>query len=58
MIAKNELLRVNQVVELVHIAKSTVWLWVSQNRFPKPVKIGKCTFWKLTDIQAWIAKQG
>jgi len=51
-----ELLRIKQVSERLNIAKSTIWLWVKNNRFPKPMKAGRCTFWKMSDIQRWIAE--
>lgn len=33
------------------IARSTVWLWTQQGRFPKPVKLNGRTRWKLADLE-------
>lgn len=27
-------------------------------RLPAPLKIGRATFWRIEDVQAWIARQG
>jgi prophage regulatory protein len=38
------------------IANSTRWGWVSEGKYPKPVKFGpKQTRWVLEEIEAWEA---
>lgn len=27
-------------------------------RLPAPIKIGRATFWRIEDVQAWLARQG
>ena len=49
----SQFLNVKQVSERVGIAVSTIWLWARTDRFPKPVKMGSCTRWRLADIEAW-----
>ena len=50
-----ELLRIDEVVPLVGgIGKSTWRRWVSNGQAPKPEKRGGSTFWKLSDIKAFI----
>lgn len=49
-------LRLKQVLELIPVCKATFWAGVKSGRFPKPVKNGRCTFWKVGDIQALIEK--
>ena len=50
-----ELLRIDEVVPLVGgIGKSTWRRWVSNGKAPKPEKRGGSTFWKLSDIKAFI----
>lgn len=49
------LLRLRQVLEIVPVSPSTLWLWVKQGKFPKPIKLGdKTTVWRFTDIEALI----
>lgn len=40
---------------LIPVSKSTWWDGIRQNRFPKPVKIGRATCWRVEDIRALIA---
>ncbi len=40
------------------ISRATVWRWVKENKFPKPIKLSPgSTRWKLSDIEAWEAKR-
>ncbi len=40
------------------ISRATVWRWVKENKFPKPIKLSAgSTRWKLSDIEAWEAKR-
>lgn len=42
---------------IIPISKSTLWSWVNEGKFPKPVKLGpRCTAWKVEDIRAFIEK--
>lgn len=52
---ENQCIRLPKVLELVGIKKSTVWLWVSQGKFPKPIKLSpRVTVWKLNEIVDFI----
>lgn len=47
-------IRIKNVSYLTSIARSTIWLWVKEGRFPKPIKVSpRVTVWKLFDIQQW-----
>ncbi len=36
------------------ISPNTVWRWVREGRFPKPVKLGPgVTAWRLSDLERW-----
>lgn len=48
------LLKIKQVRELVPAAPSTIWLWVKDGKFPKPIKIGSGTFWRESEINSFI----
>jgi len=51
----NKLLRIADVSTKTTIAKSTLWLMMSENRFPKPVKLsGAINVWRESDIDDWI----
>jgi prophage regulatory protein len=44
-------LRMKQVLELLPVARSTLYSWIKQGKFPKPVKLGpKISAWRMTDI--------
>ena len=51
----NKLLRITDVSKITTLAKSTIWLKVSQNQFPKPSKLSpSITVWKESDVWQWI----
>lgn len=38
------------------LAKSTVWSWTAQGKFPKPVKLGpRTTAWPVAAVREWLA---
>ena len=52
-------LRLNQVLELVPVGKSTWWAGCKTGRFPKPVKLGvRTTAWRREDILALLEEFG
>lgn len=49
------LIRTTAVSKKTTLAKSTIWLKVSQGLFPKPIKLSPSIYvWKESDIDAWI----
>lgn len=54
------LCRIADLLPVVPIKRSTVWLWVRTGRFPAPIRpFGKfCTVWRREDILAWLSKAG
>jgi len=47
--------RVSQLVEMLNVSKSSIYLWVSQGKFPKSFKIGGGTsVWSDQDISKWL----
>ena len=51
----NNLYRISQLVDRLNISKSTIYLWVSQGKFPTSFKIGGGTsVWHEEDINSWI----
>jgi prophage regulatory protein len=51
-------LRLKDVVKRVPVAKSTIWLWVSDGKFPRPVKLSeRVTAWPVSSIERWEAER-
>lgn len=51
---RNRLMRLVEVLKLVPVGKSTWWAWVANGTAPKPVKLGRCTFWRYSDVISFI----
>lgn len=52
------LLRIKEVSELTSIAKSTLNLWVTLGKFPKPIALSNTLkVWQAQQILDWIEKQ-
>ena len=50
-------LRIKDVMKMTGIAKSTIWLWVSEGKFPKPIKLSpRITIWKENEIAEWMSR--
>lgn len=55
MDANIKLLRIADVSKKTMLAKSTIWLKISQSNFPRPTKLSPAVnVWKESDIDAWI----
>ena len=52
-----KLLRIEDVSSKTTLAKSTIWLKISQGNFIPPARIGGISVWKESDVDAWIEKQ-
>ena len=50
------LLRMKHLTEILSVSKSTIWLWIRNNDFPKPNKINGVSVWKKDTIDEWIAE--
>jgi len=51
----NRLLRITEVCHYTSVAKSTIWLWIAQGRFPKPISLSpSIKVWRKTAIDEWI----
>jgi prophage regulatory protein len=47
--------RVNQLIQILSISKSTIWSWVNKGVFPKPHKLGEnVTVWSAEEVDEWI----
>ena len=47
--------RLSQLKEKLSVSRSSIWSWVKEGSFPKPIKLGKnCTAWNSEDVHAWV----
>jgi prophage regulatory protein len=54
----NQLNRIKEVSKLTTLGKSTIWLWVAQGKFPKPISLGPTIkVWRSKDIKEWLDSQ-
>ena len=55
-ISSNALLRLPQVLALIPVSRSAWWAGCKSGRYPKPVKLGRTTAWRASDIAALLEK--
>lgn len=46
-------LRIDQVLELVPFARSSLYRAIQAGEFPAPVKLGTASLWSNQEIRAW-----
>jgi prophage regulatory protein len=50
--------RLSQLKQQLSVSRSSIWAWVKDGSFPKPIKLGKnCTAWNSDDVHAWVEKR-
>jgi prophage regulatory protein len=55
LVKQSQLIRIDEVSALTTLAKSSINLWVSQSKFPRPIILAPTIkVWKLIDITEWI----
>lgn len=55
LIMNENLLRLKSVISRTGLSRSTIYSYISQGRFPEPVKIGeRSVAWTESDVQSWI----
>ncbi|XOB61555.1 helix-turn-helix transcriptional regulator [Campylobacterota bacterium DY0563] len=48
-------LRMPDVMKKTGLAKSTIWLWIKEDRFPKPIKLSpRIAVWEEDKINNWM----
>jgi prophage regulatory protein len=52
---QDQLLKVDKVAEIVALSKSRIYELCHEDKFPRPIKMGRSSLWKLSTIQTWIA---
>ena len=58
LVQSSQLIRIGEVSAITTLAKSSINLWVTQSRFPKPIVLSPTVkVWKLQDVSDWIEHQ-
>ena len=54
--APSAFLREAQLVpHMIPVSPATLWRWVREGTFPKPVRLSsRVTAWRVEDVQAWM----
>lgn len=52
----SDVMRIEEVMEVTTLAKSTIYSWVKSGKFPPQKKIGGTSVWLKSDIQDWMNK--
>lgn len=53
-----KLMKLKAVMECTGLARSTVYKFIAEERFPKPVKLGaRMVAWVESEIQDWIMEK-
>jgi len=56
ILAETGFIRLQEILKIFPVSKSTWWAGVKDGRYPKPIKLGpKMTAWRVEDIQRLIA---
>ncbi len=51
------LMRIPQILKVMPVSKSKFWLMVQKGEFPKPIKIGRSSFWTIEQVQAYLREK-
>ena len=52
------LLSIKDLKALLGVGESTIWQWVRDGKFPKPIKLSKTlSRWKQSKVEGWINEQ-
>ncbi|MBD3667350.1 MAG: AlpA family transcriptional regulator [Kangiella sp.] len=51
-------IRLNEVLKLTTLSRSSIYRYISEGGFPKQIKIGKRTVvWKRSEVESWLASK-
>ena len=52
------LIRLREVQHRIGLGRSTIYRWMAEGRFPKPVQLGGyAVAWAEDDVEAWITER-
>jgi prophage regulatory protein len=54
MSTESTFLRLRSLKERIQTSGPTIWRWVREGKFPKPIKLGpRTSAWRESDIELW-----
>jgi len=54
----DKFIRIDEVMKITGLAKSTVWDWVKKDKLPTPIKLSpRVTVWSTIDMDTWVSNQ-
>ena len=52
---ERRILRIEEVMEVTRLARSTIYAMIKSGDFPRPIRVGgRGVRWKLSDIDLWL----
>lgn len=51
------LMRIVEVEEMVRVKTTTIYRWIKDGKFPRPLKMGFVSLWARAEVEAWIQQQ-
>lgn len=54
---EEKLMKLKDVLPIVNVASSTWRRWVKEGSAPKPIKRGRCTFWRSSEITEYVTNE-
>jgi prophage regulatory protein len=51
------LIRIPQILKIMPISESKFWLMVQKGEFPKPIKIGRSSFWTVEQVHEFLRER-
>jgi len=58
LLKKSKVLKINEVVELTTLPRSTVYFLIKKGKFPKPIRLSdRRVGWLYVDIVNWLNKK-
>jgi len=56
--SQNTLLRLPEVIKQTGLSRSSIYSFIAQDLFPKPVKLGmRAVAWRQSDVDEWISSR-
>jgi len=53
-----EVYRIRDLEKLLKVSKATIYFWIKNNKFPKPIKLGhRTSVWLKEDIEKWLKEK-
>ena len=54
----DRLLRIEDVLAIVGVSRSTLYVMMARNRFPRPVRVHeRCVRWRESEVLEWVASR-